>query len=220
RRRSVACSAWTPVGRRAHRDGRGDLAMTLRERVRAHLADASPAAFGAYAIVASFSAYFCMYAYRRPFAAGTYEGDPLGGLDPKTAYLVAQVLGYAAAKFLGIKVVSELSPERRAVALLSTIGCAELALVLFAVAPPPLAACAMALNGLSLGMVWGMVFGFLEGRRTSDLLGAALCASFIVASGFVKTVGKALLDAGIDERWMPAATGALFGPVMALSIGM
>lgn len=194
--------------------------MTLRARISERLATASPAAFSAYAIVASFSAYFCMYAYRRPFAVGTYAGEPLAGLDPKTAYLVAQVLGYAAAKFLGIKVVSELGAERRAVALLATIGCAELALVLFGLAPPALAPFALALNGLSLGMVWGMVFGFLEGRKTSDLLGAALCASFIVASGFVKTVGKELLDAGIPERWMPAATGALFAPVMVLSIGM
>jgi hypothetical protein len=55
-----------------------------------------------------------------------------------------------------------------------------------------------------------LVVGFLEGRRTSDALAAGLSASFIVASGFVKSVGKWLLDAGISEAWMPAATGALF----------
>ncbi len=193
--------------------------MGLRPRITAWLERASPGAFSAYAIVASFSAYFCMYAFRRPFAVGTYAGESLAfGLDPKTSYLVAQVLGYAAAKFLGIKVVSELRADQRAVALVATIGCAELALVLFGFAPPALAPFALALNGLSLGMVWGMVFGFLEGRRTSDLLGAALCASFIVASGFVKTIGKQLLDEGVAERWMPAATGALFAPAMLLSI--
>ncbi len=192
--------------------------MTLRTRVRTWLEGASPAVFSAYAIVASFSAYFCMYAYRRPFAVGSYAGNSLAGLDPKTAYLIAQVLGYAAAKFIGIKLVSELTAERRAVALLGTIGCAQIALLLFAVSPAWLAPLPLALNGLSLGMVWGMVFGFLEGRKTSDLLGASLCASFIVASGFVKMVGRQLLDAGIDERWMPAAVGALFAPVMALSI--
>jgi hypothetical protein len=194
--------------------------MTLRSRVRSWLEDASPAVFSTYAIVASFSAYFCMYGYRRPFAVGTYAGDPLMGLDPKTAYLIAQVLGYAAAKFAGIKVVSELTAERRAIALVATIGCAQAALVLFAISPPALAPVALALNGLSLGMVWGMVFGFLERRKTSDLLGAALCASFIVASGFVKTIGRQLLDAGIPERWMPASVGALFAPVMVLSILM
>jgi hypothetical protein len=195
--------------------------MPLRARITGWLEQASPGVFSAYAIVASFSAYFCMYAFRRPFAVGTYAGDALYfGLDPKTTYLVAQVIGYAAAKFLGIKVVSELPADRRAVALVATIGCAQFALVLFAFSPPSIAPFALALNGLSLGMVWGMVFGFLEGRRTSDLLGAALCASFIVASGFVKTIGKQLLDAGIPEAWMPAATGALFAPAMLASILM
>ena len=29
--------------------------------------------FAAYAIVASFSTYFCMYAFRKPFTAATYD---------------------------------------------------------------------------------------------------------------------------------------------------
>lgn len=185
------------------------------------LAGASPGVLSAYAAVASFGAYFSMYAYRRPFAVGTYAGSPiLLGLDPKTTYLVAQLVGYAAAKFLGIKVVSELPANRRALGLAGTIVAAEITLVLFAILPPGLAAIALLLNGLSLGMVWGMVFGFLEGRRTSDFLGAALCASFILASGAVKSVGKALVDGGVPERWMPAATGALFAPVMAVTIAL
>jgi len=75
-------------------------------------------------------------------------------------------------------------------------------------------------NGLPLGLVWGLVFGFLEGRTTSDALGAGLCASFILASGFVKSVGKMLLDAGVAEVWMPAATGALFVVPMVLFVWM
>jgi hypothetical protein len=191
----------------------GRSAITLR------LEKASPGAFSAYAAIASFGAYFCMYAYRRPFAVGTYAGPAVVlGLDPKTTYLIAQVLGYAAAKFLGIKVVSELPAKRRALGLAATILAAEASLLLFGLLPPGIAAFALLLNGLSLGMVWGMVFGFLEGRRTSDFLGAALCASFILASGAVKTAGKAILDAGVPERWMPAATGLAFAPAMALAI--
>jgi hypothetical protein len=68
----------------------------------------------------------------------------------------------------------------------------------------------MALNGLPLGMVWGLVFGFLEGRKLSELLGAGLSASYIVASGAVKAVGKNVLDWGVPEKWMPFVTGLLF----------
>jgi len=171
--------------------------------------------FTLYAVVAAFGAYFCMYAYRKAFAAGTFAGsvDLLGlALDRKTVLVLSQVAGYCASKFLGIKIVSELRPERRAVAIVGCISIAEGALLLLPLLPPSLEGFALLLNGLPLGLVWGLVFGFLEGRRTSEILGAGLCASFIVASGAVKSVGKWLLDSGVAEDWMPAATGALFFP--------
>jgi hypothetical protein len=177
----------------------------------------------AYAIVAAFGTYFCMYAFRRPFAVGTYPGVVhLGALelDHKTLFLVSQVVGYAISKFIGIKVVSELPASRRAAAILACIGVAEGALVLFGLVPAPWSALCLVANGLPLGMIWGLVFGFLEGRRSSDLLGAGLSASFIVASGFVKTSGKVVLGWGVPERWMPATTGLLFAPALFLFVAL
>jgi hypothetical protein len=123
---------------------------------------------------------------------------------------VAQVAGYAVSKFLGIKFVSEIPAAKRAIAIGVFIGLAEFALLLFAVAPSALKPACLFLNGLPLGMVWGLVFGFLEGRRVSDVLGASVSASYVVASGFVKTAGKMVLDWGVAEVWMPVTTGALF----------
>lgn len=174
--------------------------------------------FTLYATVAAFSCYLCMYAFRKPIAAATFAGQVLLGVDAKTVFLIAQVLGYAASKFLGIKVVSELDPKRRARSILLCMGLAELSLVLFAALPNSVAALAMIANGLSLGMIWGMVFGFLEGRQTSDLLGAGLCASFIVGSGVAKSTGLKLLGWGVGEKWMPAATGLVFTAPMLLCI--
>ncbi|MFO0552879.1 MAG: DUF5690 family protein [Polyangiaceae bacterium] len=180
-----------------------------------------PIVFAIYAAVSSFAAYFFMYFYRKPFAAGTYATVPhILGLDAKSAYVIAQVVGYAASKMLGIKVVSELHAGKRARAILLSIVCAEAALVAFALLPSSLGMVALALNGLSLGMIWGMVFGFLEGRVVSDWLGAALCASFIVGSGAAKSLGKALLEWGVAERWMPAAAGAVVAPAMLLFVAM
>lgn len=179
------------------------------------LETAPAAVLTAYAVVAAFGAYFSMYAYRKAFAAGKFAGTvPLLGLDldRKTVLVLAQVAGYCVSKFLGIKLVSELRPEKRALAIVICIAIAEAALVLLPIAPTSLQSLALFLNGLPLGLVWGLVFGFLEGRRTSEILGAGLCASFIVASGAVKSVGKVLLDSGVPELWMPAATGALFLP--------
>jgi hypothetical protein len=188
-----------------------------RGGITAWLERAPPATFTVVAGLAAFATYFAMYAFRRPFAVGRFA-EPVSlfglGLDAKTLFVVAQVVGYATSKFLGIKVVSEVSPARRARVLVALIGVAELALVGFALAPAPWSALFMLANGLPLGMIWGLTFGFLEGRRTSDLLGVVLASSFIVASGAVKTVGRWSLDAGAPEAWMPAIVGALFFPLL------
>ncbi|MGZ3403931.1 MAG: DUF5690 family protein, partial [Phenylobacterium sp.] len=133
--------------------------------------------------------------------------------------VLAQVAGYALSKLIGIKVVSELSPARRGAAILLLIGLSWLALVGFAVIPAPWNVAALFLNGLPLGMIWGLVFGYMEGRRVSEALGAILCASFILSSGIVKSVGAWLMNsAHVDRFWMPAAAGAVFFPLLLVSV--
>jgi hypothetical protein len=75
----------------------------------------------------------------------------------------------------------------------------------------------MFLNGLPLGATWGVALSFVEGRRSSDLLGVGLSISYIVASGAVKSVGAAALARGVPTAWMPAAVGAAFFPLFALA---
>jgi len=190
-------------------------------RVTAWLRRAPPAAFALYGGTAAFATYFAMYAYRKPFAAAAYDhvaGWPFA-LPFKVALVIAQVAGYALAKAIGIKVVSELAPSRRAGAIVLLIALSEVALVVFALAPAGVGVSARFANGLALGMIWGLVFGFLEGRRLTEVLGAILCASFIVSSGAVKAAGAALLLGGwAGERWMPAATGALFAPLLVAAV--
>lgn len=164
----------------------------------------------AWAAFAAFGVYFCMYGFRKPFTAATFAGGTAFGIGEKTALIVAQVLGYAASKAIGVKVVAELPPARRAAAIVGLVGFAEVALGLFAVAPRPWHAAFLFLNGLPLGMVFGLVLGFLEGRRLTEAMAAVLCASFIVADGFAKSVGKWLLDHGATERSMPALAGLIF----------
>lgn len=163
------------------------------------------------ASLASFGAYFCMYAFRKPFSVATFEGMEVFHIDYKIILIIAQVLGYALSKFIGIKVVSELKANQRANYLLVLILIAELALVLFALVPKPFNVIFMFLNGVPLGMIWGIVFSYLEGRKFTEILGVALSTSFIVSSGVVKSVGLFVMDSwGFSEFWMPAITGALF----------
>jgi hypothetical protein len=76
------------------------------------------------------------------------------------------------------------------------------------------------LNGLPLGMIYGLVLGYLEGRKQTDVLVAALTASFIFDSGFVKTVGLTVLGWGVSEFYMPLYTALLFVPFMAIFLFM
>lgn len=167
-----------------------------------------------WSVVAAFGTYFCMYALRKPFTAAGYEGMTYGGLGFKTILVTSQVFGYMISKFIGVKVISELKPEHRAKGILVLILGAELSLILFAVTPVPYNAIFLFLNGLHLGMVFGLVMGFLEGRRNTEALTAGLCASFILADGMTKSVGGYLMKMGVDQISMPAVAGLLFlGPI-------
>lgn len=160
---------------------------------------------------AAFAVYFCMYGFRKPFAVASWEHEAgLGDMGLKTLLVVAQLLGYTASKFLGISVCSGEGQRKRAAWLIGLILCAEAALLLLPVLPGPWKALALVLNGLPLGMVWGLVVSYLEGRRSADGLMAVLSCSFIVSSGVAKDVGRWVLGQGVSEAWMPAATGALF----------
>ncbi|OGQ84912.1 MAG: hypothetical protein A2289_01590 [Deltaproteobacteria bacterium RIFOXYA12_FULL_58_15] len=166
-----------------------------------------------YAVAAAFTTYFCMYAFRKPFAVGLYAGDTFFGLALKDALIISQLLGYALSKWLGVKFISELQPQFRKLALISMIVFAQLCLVAFAFLPPGGRVVAMFFNGLPLGCVWGLIFGYLEGRRVSEILGAGLSCSYIVASGGVKSVGAWLMSLGVPELWMPMSVGFLFLPI-------
>ena len=184
-----------------------------------YLRNANPLVFAAYCIVAAFCTYFCMYAFRKPFTAGTFADTQLGGVDYKIWLVATQVAGYTLSKFIGIKVVSELHARYRAIGIAVLIAVAELALLLFAITPRPYNFIWLFFNGLPLGMVFGLVLGYLEGRRFTEALSAGLCASFIVSSGFVKSVATYLMqECSISETWMPFVTGYVFIPPLALSV--
>lgn len=173
----------------------------------------------ALAATAAFCTYFCMYAFRKPFTAGTFEGEEVFHLELKAVLVISQIVGYMLSKFIGIRVVSELRREHRAAALVALILTAEAALVGFAFLPAPWKVVMLFLNGLPLGMVFGLVLSYLEGRRQTEALSAVLCASFIMSSGVVKSVGRWLVDSrGVSEFAMPMVAGAIFLAPLLISV--
>jgi hypothetical protein len=185
------------------------------------LANAHPLVFNLFCITTAFASYFSIYAYRRPFTVGTYAGmlsiPGLPAIDYKVMLLIAQLFGYTLSKFAGIKLVSEAKSKNRFSILLGSILFSELALLFFAICPIQYGWIFLFLNGIPLGMVWGILFSYLEGRKTTEVLSVSLSTSYILSSGMVKSVGSWLLHKGLPEMWMPFSVGLLFFPIFFIS---
>jgi hypothetical protein len=174
------------------------------------LADHRKFGVPAYGYVVAAITYFCMYTLRKPFSAAKYEGLKLGEIDFKILLVTIQIIGYTISKFGGIIIISRLDKKYRGLYIVICVSIAEFALIMFGVLPTAGKVVCMFFNGLPLGLIWGLVFSFLEGRAASEFLATALCMSFIWGSGLSKSVAQALLDNGMNQFWMPSATGAIF----------
>lgn len=178
--------------------------------------------FIVWCMLAAFGAYFCMYAFRKPFNAGTYNNLFLGDIGYKSVLIIAQAIGYMLSKFIGIKVISELKAVSRNKLIISLILIAEAALLLFGLVPHPYNFIFLFLNGLPLGMVWGVVFSYLEGRRFTEVLAMGLSTSLIISSGYLKTIYFYIHEwlPSVSEFWLPFVIGLLFLPLFLLFVWM
>src|SRR5579863_414405 len=185
--------------------------MKLVDQLRIKVAKWPYGLLSVMAAVSAFGAYTSMYAFRKAFAAGTFTGQQYFHVDYKVWLVIAQVIGYTLSKFYGIKFIAELKQDQRAKSIFGLIGFSWFALLLFAIVPAPYNIICLFLNGFPLGMIWGLVFSYLEGRKSTEFMAAVLSTSLIFASGFVKTVARSLRDSlHISEYIMPFLTGALF----------
>jgi len=152
-----------------------------------------------------------VYAFRKAFSAATFEGLIYFGISYKVWLVTFQVIGYALSKFIGIKIISELKATSRSKGILMMVAIAGLSWFFFGLVPAPYNIVFLFFNGLPLGMIWGMIFGYLEGRRFTEALGAGLSVSFIFSAGFAKTIGAYIMrDWGTSEIWMPFVTATVF----------
>ncbi len=165
-----------------------------------------------YAAIITFLTYATVYAFRKPFTVGVFDNEhDVLGIHYKDALVISQVFGYMFSKFYGIRFIAELKNIGRGRTILLLVGISWLALLLFAIIPSPWNILFLFINGFPLGMIWGIVFSYVEGRRATDFIGAALAVSFIFSSGFVKSVAQWLMiHVNVTEQWLPFVTGMVF----------
>lgn len=175
------------------------------------LSTAKPLVLAVYSGLAAFGLYSCMYAFRKPFTVGTFQDIAFAGLGYKSWLIIFQLIGYTLSKFYGIKFISGLNPAKRWQSTVVLILFSWMCLGAFALLPPVAGIACLFLNGVALGMIWGLVFGYLEGRSITELAGAMLSASFIFSSGNVKSTGKwVLMHFQVSEFSMPFLTGLFY----------
>jgi hypothetical protein len=172
-----------------------------------------------FAAVAAFSTYLCFYPFRRAYTAATFEELYFWGIHFKILIITAQVLGFAVSKGIGVKIVSEMKPENRAKGLLFFTGISWICMLFFGLTPAPYNLLFVFLGSLPLGLFYGVILGFLEGRKSTDLLVAALTASFIIGSGFAKSIGKWVLSTfDVSEFLMPFVADSIMYIPLAISV--
>lgn len=184
--------------------------METTSRITRWLSKTNGFWFSLYTASAAFCLYTCIFALRKTFGVATYENNAVAGIDFKVWMVIFQLVGYMLSKFIGIKVVSELGSNARAKGILLMVMAASISWLLFAITPSPYNLIFLFFNGLPLGMVWGLVFGYLEGRKFTEVLGASLSVSFIFSAGFAKTIGGWVMQYGVSEYWMPFVSCCIF----------
>ena len=165
-----------------------------------------------YAAIITFLTYAMVYGFRKPFTVATYQDvSPVWGVTYKSCLVISQVIGYMFSKFYGIKFIAELKRIGRGKLIILLVLISWISLLLFAVVPAPYNIPFLLLNGFPLGLIWGIVFSFVEGRKATDFIGAALAVSFIFSSGFVKTITSLLqVRFHLTDFWLPFFAGGVF----------
>jgi len=172
-----------------------------------------------FAAITSFAAYTSIFAFRKAFNVAPFAGHTMLGMDYKVMLVVTQVFGYMLSKFYGIRFISEMKRMGRGQLILLLVGVAWMAWLLFALLPAPYNCWCLLLNGFPLGMLWGVLFSYVEGRRTTDLISAALAVSFIFASGLAKSTAQWVMNSWqVSEYWMPFVVGCIFMPPLLLFV--
>jgi hypothetical protein len=168
-----------------------------------------------YAAVVTFLAYATIFGFRKTYSVATFDNMTVAGIGYKELLVIVQALGYLSSKFYGIAFIGGLKRVGRWKIIFLLIGISWIAWLLFAITPAPYNIIFLFMNGFPLGLLWGVIFSYIEGRRATDFIGAALAVSFIFSSGFVKSVGNYLMVVtGVAEKWMPFVAGAVFVPFL------
>ena len=118
----------------------------------------------------TFSIYTCMYALRKPFSGLTFNDMILWGMNIKIWMVLCQLIGYTLSKIVGIRFFGGLNRDYRGIFLICLMAASLIPLVILRFTSIEYWPFLMILNGFPLGLVWGLVFSYVEGRKFTELI--------------------------------------------------
>mmetsp|Transcript_21493 Transcript_21493/g.67134 ORF Transcript_21493/g.67134 Transcript_21493/m.67134 type:complete len:438 (+) Transcript_21493:33-1346(+) len=166
--------------------------------------------------------YSCIYLVKVPmFACGWSAAPSIGGLGFKTCLALAQVFGFAAGKVPSLLVVPKLPQQRLRCALITVIVSAGSCVTLSCMVPPALSLLLVWCASVWLAPAWSLLQRFLEGRRDTESIVAAVSFAFIGSSGLCKGAAVDLMALGLTDAEAVAAcavTGTCVGVLCAYGV--
>ena len=198
-------------------------ATTGGGRLRRWLARRSPWGRASYAMVCTCVCYIFTYLWKQPIFVLPLDVlnapvAPGSRVDLQTAFAMSQTVAFFAAKPFAIVFIASPRFYRARVAWLCLFyvlaaACMGGGLALFHGRGLAQALC-VGLSAFAASFIYGGLLTFLEGRRQTEAMLAALNFAVVVAGGFSRGVGAFLLEAcGVSARYMPLAAVALALPV-------
>jgi hypothetical protein len=137
-------------------------------------------------------------------------------MNIKNGLLMFHQMGYLVGKFVAIQMVPAVPNDRIFGALVLAPVTATFLWTIFGLTSLGTSNYTFLVIGFCvfpMAFVWGLLYRYLEGRQGADIIGAALSVSYILAGGAGKSLGKSILEAGINEYFMPAVVAAATLPV-------
>jgi hypothetical protein len=102
------------------------LALGSSKKIQQLLQKSPVIVFVFYVSFSAFSVYTCMYGFRKPYTAASYDGYYLFGISYKIILVIAQVIGYVLSKIYGIRFIATMQPEKRSITIIQLIAVAWL----------------------------------------------------------------------------------------------
>lgn len=196
-------------------------AIRLKANLRKMMEDSSTliVAIPSVCIVLS---YLGTYVAKYPLFVVDYGSDEFFGIGLKDWFSYAFTIGFFLGKFPSYTLVPSITRDQRLLVLFLLFAVTSLFntgfLPLQGPYSAPIQILAVLIGSINCSAIFGVEFGYIEGRSRGDIFIAALNCVVLFGSSLCRAAGASLIQAGVSGRWMPLLAVSVYTPITILSL--